>query len=151
MTQPAWYTRPLDPRAPAGGEVGVDGRERRGGEFEPFYVPRPVMPQLEASDYPELLAFASERGVTVTFETAHPDTLKPHQRISTLRDAFDPAQLSKPVLASADSYILDGNHRLAAHKALGTPVPCYRVWLEFEPAIAFLFAFPKTTSGAPVG
>lgn len=43
-------------RAPSGGHTGLDGKFRRGGEFEPFYVPRQDMPQVDEVDYVPLLA-----------------------------------------------------------------------------------------------
>ena len=52
-----WFERPLDHRAPKGGEEGVNGHHYKGGEFLPFYVPRPVMPQIEHHDLNALIRF----------------------------------------------------------------------------------------------
>lgn len=140
-----WFDRPLDRRAPQGGERGCDGVMRRGGEFEPFYVPRPVMPQVDEKDLPALLRFASARGVVVRLERRAPDTLKFHQRVSAFHvRQMDAATMAKPVLASGDGFILDGNHRLAAHKRDGSELDVITLELDFEAAIALLFQFPAT-------
>lgn len=141
----AWYDRPLDRRAPAGGEIGVDGRARKGGEFEPFYVPRPVMPQIDEADYPALHAFAATQGVSMDPCTLATDALRAHQRVDAIILREMPASvLSKPVLASGDLFILDGNHRWAAHKKLHLPqVAAIKVGLEFEEAIRFLLFLPS--------
>jgi hypothetical protein len=139
-----WFDRPIDHRAPVGGMRGVNGRFYRGGEFEPFYVPRPVMPQIEEADYAELFRFATAQGIFLTLCTRHPDTLKFHQRVKFAHGFTPDASVEdKPILVSADGYVLDGNHRLAMHKREGKPVNCIQLNLEFEEAIAFLFSFPK--------
>jgi hypothetical protein len=55
-----------------------------------------------------------------------------------------PEVKSKPVFASLDLYILDGNHRWMLHYQERSRVPCYEIKLPFEDAIALMFAFPKT-------
>src|SRR4051812_13597832 len=101
----AWYQRPIDPRAMAGGELGVDNVLRKGGQFEPFYVPREQMPQIEEVDYPDLLRHASENGVFVKLCQRNPHDLKLHQRVKfPAHFKSDPAIEAKPVLSSADSY-----------------------------------------------
>lgn len=143
MTIDPWFDRPLDRRAPAGGERGVDGRLRRGGEFEPFYVPRPVMPQVDEAAYPDLFRFATAQGVVVRFVRRDAKALQLHQRIDWAHvHALDPATLAKPILVSADGFVLDGNHRAAAHRLAGAPIECIELQLEFEAAVAFLFRFP---------
>lgn len=150
----AWYDRPIDPRAPAGGEIGVDGKTRKGGEFEPFYVPRNEMPQVSETDYPALLEFAARKGVSVSFQVFRPEDLKKHQRVmeGLLKETMETEpvavlsdKMSEPVLVSKDLFILDGNHRRDAHAIQGTPVLGIVIELEFEEAIKFLFEFPKTS------
>lgn len=149
-----WYDRPIDTRAKAGGEVGVDGKERKGGEFEPFYVPRTEMPQIDQKDYKALIAFANRKGVTISLGVFQPEDLKHHQRVddsklkATIKAepiAEEIEKASEPVLVSKDFYVLDGNHRLDSHKLQGTPVIAFVIELGFEEAIDFLFSFPKTS------
>ena len=139
-----WFRRPLATRAPAGGLVGVDGKPRRGGEFEPFYIPRPVMPQLDEADYPGFLAFCSASLVSVTRRTFDPSEVRPHQRIDHDKARhMDAAGLAKPIMVSVEPFILDGHHRWWEHNALHTPVDSYVLGLPFAEAVAFMFSFPK--------
>jgi len=140
-----WYDHPLDTRAIAGGETGVDGREYKGGEFLPFYVPRPEMPQIDEADYPAFFEFVKARGWSYHLETVDPKTLHAHQRVAWNKViTMTPAGLAKPILVSRDGYVLDGNHRREAHIRDGSDVCCYVLNLDFEAAIRLMFSFPKT-------
>lgn len=140
-----WFEHELHTRAPAGGEEGVDGRFYTGGEFEPFYIPRPVMPQIDEVDLPDLILFIRERGVVVEEVEIDPNELLFHQRVDMNKvHKLDPKVLAKPLLTSIEPYVLDGNHRAAGHKLEGTKAPAYRIAAKFEDAMALLFAFPKT-------
>lgn len=141
-----WFDRPLDRRAPAGGLIGVDGEFRRGGEFEPFYVPRPAMPQIDEADYPALFDFADAQGVHWGRVILPPQIIHPHQRVNVDKARhMDDATLAKPILVSVEPNVLDGNHRWYAHKERNTPVPCVQFALPFEDAVKFLFSFPGGT------
>ena len=146
MPIPQWFTQPIPRRAPAGGCTDpLNGRAYRGGEVLPFYVPRPIMPQLDEAAYPGFLALCEARGVTVERVTVNPATLRNHQRIDRIHAAAMPDEVrAKPILTSADGFILDGNHRWALHRQLGLPVACYRIGLPFEQAVALLFSDPDT-------
>lgn len=142
-----WYQHPLDKRACAHGEMGVDGKQYRGGEFLPFYIPRAVMPQIDEADFDAFFAFIESKGVSFTSETFSPKELRAHQRVSMDKAKhMDEATLAKPVLVSRDHYVLDGNHRWTAHVLNGTDVPAYQIDLDFEASIELMFAFPKTYS-----
>jgi hypothetical protein len=140
-----WFTRPLDRRTPAGGEIGCDGHYRRGGEFEPFYIPRPVMPQVDEADQSALFDFIKNGGVDVVELVVPVEQLFFHQRVDMKLVAdLPPEAYNKPVLTSRDGFVLDGNHRAVAHKLRGDPVPCNQIEADFEDAMRLLFAFPKT-------
>jgi hypothetical protein len=134
-------------QAPKGGATGVDGAYRLGGEFEPFYVPRPLMPQVDEDCYFELLQYVQQHGHAWSYAEVDPSTLQPHQRIDHDRARhMDPLCLKKPVLVAQDGYILDGNHRWWEHNHLGLPIRTISIDLPFAAAIEFLFSFPKTYS-----
>lgn len=142
-----WCDEPLPARAPTGGLIDpLNGRAYKGGELLPFYVPRPVMPQVDEAAYPALLAFAKAWDIEVDLETGiDPATLRAHQRIDPIRAAeMPPEVLAKPILVSLDGYILDGNHRWLAHVHLDAALTAYRIDLPFEAAIRLLFDFPGT-------
>jgi hypothetical protein len=143
-----WYDHPIDRRASAGGERGVNGKLYKGGEYLPFYVPRPEMPQVNAEDYPALLAYAKRQGVKTVLRTVPPRSLHAHQRVNWDRlRTMPPEVYAKPALASADDYVLDGNHRWWAHELKGEDLKALFLSLQFEAAIRFLFSFPRTYAG----
>src|SRR3990167_4673786 len=142
-----WYKEALFGRAPKGGCIDpLDGRAYLGGEFLPFYVPRPVMPQINEEDYPALLHWGINQGCYLNFEVVDPRKCKPHQRIDCFKASTLPDEvLYKPVLLSQDFYVLDGNHRWMAHMMLHDfELHAYVLPHPFEEAIDFLFSFPKT-------
>jgi hypothetical protein len=90
------------------------------GEFLPFYIPRPKMPQVDDQYYPWFvsLAFKGEdyNGPGCNFEVVPVNSLRAHQRINKRRADTMPADLKlKPIIVSSDGYIVDGNHRWWAH------------------------------------
>jgi len=140
-----WYKHPLDTRATKHGEIGVDGKEYKGGEFLPFYIPRPEMPQVDEIYYPELFLFIEAQHVSLKLEKFDPHALHAHQRVNWDKvRTMDAETLAKPILTSEDGYVLDGNHRWTAHVLNKTEVNAYVIGLEFEKAIELLFSFPKT-------
>lgn len=142
--QTPWYDTPIDHEAVTTGEIGVNGKAYRKGEFMPFYVPRPVMPQIDDADYSELISWLASQGVSGMFGSANPITLIPHQRIDKFRAEQMPDAVKKiAVLISEDNYILDGNHRWQANMVSNSRVNYIRILLPFERAIEKLFAFPK--------
>lgn len=140
-----WYDHPIDRRATRTGELGVNGKLYKGGEFLPFYIPRPVMPQLDEKDYPEFLQFVKNQGVSIDLKEYRPQQLRAHQRVtwdSVVNMA--PDVFNKPILASIEPFVLDGNHRWTAHVRKAVPLSGYEIGLEFEDAIKLMFSFPKT-------
>lgn len=133
--------------APAGGHIGLDGKYRRGGEFEPFYVPRTRMPQIDESDLVDLLAFLARHSVHVSIAVVEPNDLRFHQRVFENRvPPLGDDLLDKPLLVSSEGYVLDGNHRATAHKRYGTRPVCFILHKDFLDSMALLFQFPKTYS-----
>ena len=139
-----WFKDRFHPRARVGGEDWF-GQHYVAGEFLPFYVPRPVMPQIEEEDYPDFIEFAASQGVEILVRYHEPSLLHPHQRLDKLHaERMPPEVRRKTIFASMDLYILDGNHRWMLHVQERSVVPCYQIKLPFEEAIALMFAFPKT-------
>lgn len=145
-----WYGRPMLARAPAGG-YDEFGKHFAAGEFLPFYVPRPLMPQIDEADLPDFLIFANAQGVQWSQGRIPPNRLHAHQRVEVDRVRhMDPALLEKPVLISADGYVLDGNHRWHAAWKLKLPdIPAVSLTTTFELGIALMFSFPKTYTIVP--
>lgn len=136
---------PLHSRAPKGGEVGVNGHFYKGGQIESFYIPRPVMPQVDWDDITALCEFAVSRSCEVKDGIADPNEVKFHQHVDMDKIVNMPLDLlEKPILISQDMFVLDGNHRAEKHKLLGTAIPYIMLRKPFEDALALLYAFPGT-------
>lgn len=135
-------------RAPKGGCIGVDGKFRKGGEFEAFYVPRPVMPQIDPDKLTSLIEFCSERGIAVIEVTHDPADLHFHQRVNMARvESMPDDAYNSRILISSDGYVIDGNHRATAHKLRNEPAPCLQIEADFEVAMTLIFEFPDTYDG----
>lgn len=111
-----------------------------------FYIPRAEMPQIDGADLPHLVATAFDGGHTPSFEIVDPHTLHAHQRVNHARAlAMPPGVYMKPILISADDYVLDGNHRWWSHVHRHEGVmSAIRIGLPFDDAIAWLFKQPYT-------
>jgi hypothetical protein len=106
------------------------------------------MPQVDIDDYPALLTWALWQSISYSDETRDPHTLKAHQRVNWQRVATMPDEIYKrPILISADGFILDGNHRAAAHRQRGEPVSCIVLGVPFFHALGVLYSFAGTTEG----
>lgn len=129
--------------APHGG-IDEFGRHFKGGEFLPFYVPRPDMPQVDAADQPKLVADALKAGIGISFEVEPVNALRAHQRILKERAVGMPLEVArKLIITSNDAYILDGNHRWFNRVILKKPViNSMRLALPFEQAIPWLLKLP---------
>lgn len=141
----AWFENNLDRRAPAGGAIALDGKYRRGGEFEPFYVPRRDMPQIDEGDLLALITHLTRKKVHVVSELVDPNRLFFHQHVDETRiPPLGSPDLDKPLLVSSEGYVLDGNHRATAHKRYGTRPVVLRLHADFTDSMKLLFSFPKT-------
>lgn len=143
----------MNAHAPVGG-ADVFGRHYKAGEFLPFYVPRPSMPQVDEKDLPRLVADAMG-GPRVEFDVAKVCKLRAHQRINHhIAKAMDPRVKLKPVIVSSDGYIVDGNHRWWSHVHAGDEwINVIRLGLSFDIAIRWVLARPyayRITPDTPV-
>lgn len=106
-------------------------------------IPRAQMPQVDEKDLPALVVKAFQSGHRPTFEVVMPHKLHSHQRVNHARALGMPETVKrKPVLVSADGFILDGNHRWYANRETHTPLNVIRVDLEFNNALPWLFSLP---------
>lgn len=108
-------------------------------------IDRAKMPQIDEADLPELLVFLGSRGVGLAAGIISPWTFTSHQAINRDKvEAMPLTLLHKPILTSGDWGILDGNHRWAKHRAVGSDVPYLQVLTSFDDALTHLYSFPKT-------
>ncbi len=104
---------------------------------------RKVMPQID--DTLSFMKWAHETKLAMVFDLVDPKTLKPTQLHP---NQFDPrfftfADLQKPAIVSDDGYIIDGHHRVIAHKINHTEVPVLRIQQPLSAAIKTIERFPN--------
>src|ERR1035437_2765129 len=102
-------------------------------------IPREDMPQVFSKDLTEFKEFLTSHDIHFHAGTCSPSVLNVAQnqfdtdKISKLMgDASATDPLSKPILISADNYVLDGNHRLAACLLLNRAIPYIKIELPFK-------------------
>ncbi len=142
-----WYEESIQTRAPRGGFVDpLNDHFYRGGQFAPFYVPRPIMPQVDEDQYKSLQTFGAFKGVPIHRISVDARHCHAHQRVDHFHASMMPEEVrAKPILLSSDLYVLDGNHRWYAHvHTEDYQMAAYMIDKPFEEAIAFLFDFPGT-------
>ncbi len=109
------------------------------------WINRALMPQIDEANLPQLVSCAFVAGYSPSFDVVSPRTLRAHQRADHKRAASIPdLLLRKPLLVSADGYVLDGNHRRLGNLMHHRPCNIIRIGLPFEQAIAWLFTLPFT-------
>lgn len=122
------------------------------GRFQPFYIPRGIMPQVDEADYPELFTFLHGRGISIDRGLRHPWELHFHQHVDMAHvRAMPPEVEGKPVLISQDGYVVDGNHRTAAHMKDGRLVEVIVIRADFHVAVDAVRAFPKAYTLDQIG
>lgn len=129
----------------ADNDIVIHGKSYTKGEFLPFYVPRQFMPQIPPDHLSRMVAIAAaDHRLPPTFECVDPHSLIPHQRVNhRLVACMPPTVKHSLVLASADNYILDGNHRWWGNVADACPyMNIIRLQLPFNDAIKWLFELP---------
>ena len=117
------------------------------------WINRHDMPQVDEKDLPRLVA-DSVSTCGCEFAVADPHTLHAHQRVQHDKAVHMPRDVvAKPIVVSADGYILDGHHRWYAHKLSGDPLLTIRLALQFEEALDWLLKLPytyKLTNTTPI-
>lgn len=113
-------------------------------------INRKFMPQIDEIQLVPLLTYLATVGVPCHFDTRPSSFLESHQAVDETKvDGIMENQeaLSKPLLVAEHGMILDGNHRGAAHKKLGTKkVPVIIVPLAYEDALLALSEAPESYS-----
>jgi hypothetical protein len=113
-------------------------------------INRNFMPQIDEDKMIPLLTYLAKIGVHSIFETKDASILESHQAVDQEKvDGICGNQeaLSKPLLISSHGMVIDGNHRGAAHKKLGTKnVSVIVIPLPYEDALLAISQAPESYS-----
>ena len=108
-----------------------------------YFIRRAAMPQVDAADYPAMVATAFNQGHAPAFDVVDPRNIRSHQYVNHARAAALPeVALLKPAIVSADGYVVDGNHRHWAAEQRGHLLPVIRLGMDFLTAVAWLESLP---------
>lgn len=113
-------------------------------------IARGDMPQVKSSDYDELLAFLKSEGIRMKREKVKADTLKATQRnfnkdkIASAAQNYNELHKAKPIIVSADNYIIDGHHRWLGAVNVGGDITIYRSNVKVNELLDAIRNFPKS-------
>lgn len=112
-------------------------------------IDRAIMPQVDEQDVAELLQFLASRGISTHEDVISTTRLRGYQRINKSKVRGMAKSLLKgatmrPTLISRDEIIVDGNHRSAAHRAIGRPQHVIVIDGLFADVFGHVCEFPKT-------
>ena len=114
-------------------------------------ITRDKMPQVKSTDYDEYKSYLKKNGVTLTSQVVSAKDLKPIQkefsdqgveRQLTKNKKYD-GQNPKPLLASSDSWIIDGHHRWLAALNTGRDINILRANVDVHELLSLTLKFPS--------
>lgn len=121
------------------------------GEKETMGIVRDKMPQVAEKDYPEFFKYLKENGAKLSKKKISAEDLKPIQKefakIGVEKSMAKLGGKSKPLISSADKYIIDGHHRWLAvlNSTPKAKMDVIEVNMPMKKLLALTVAFPKTT------
>lgn len=117
-------------------------------------VKRHEMPQVHKDHYPELFQYLKDNGGKFNEKTVHAKELKPVQgefsdqgvrkMIQQMRDKAG-SNFKKPIIVSADNYIIDGHHRWLASWNEDENIPIIQVSIPVKKLLQLVKDFKHTT------
>lgn len=113
-------------------------------------IARGHMPQVNSSDIDELNAFLKANGVHLKKETVKADTLKATQRnfnqdkILGMAAKYHTLSKAKPILVSADNYVIDGHHRWLGALNVNGNIDIMRADINAHELLDLVHEFPKS-------
>ena len=116
-------------------------------EGDTFGIPRKQMPQIKEEDYPEFFEYLKDNNVTIKNGKVPATSLKPVQKEFNDKGVVKALMLranDKPIIASADNYIIDGHHRWLAAVNIKSQVTIIRADLPVTELLKLVKNFPKT-------
>jgi len=121
------------------------------GEKETMGIVRDKMPQVAEKDYPEFFKYLKDNGAKLTKKKISAKDLKPIQKefakVGVEKSMAKLGGKSKPLISSADKYIIDGHHRWLAvlNSTPKAKMDVIEVNMPMKKLLALTVAFPKTT------
>jgi predicted kinase len=121
------------------------------GEKETMGIVRDKMPQVAEKDYPEFFKYLKDNGAKLTKKKISAKDLKPIQKefakVGVEKSMAKLGGKSKPLISSADKYIIDGHHRWLAvlNSTPKAKMDVIEVNIPMKKLLALTVAFPKTT------
>ena len=114
-------------------------------------ITRDKMPQVKSTDYDEYKSYLKKNGVTLRPQVVHAKDLKPVQKEFSdqgverqlNKNKEHDGQNPKPLLASSDSWIIDGHHRWLAALNSNRNVSILRANVDVHELLSLTLKFPS--------
>lgn len=113
-------------------------------------IARGHMPQVKSSDYDELIDFLDNEGIKLIKKTVKAKVLKATQRnfnqdkIIGAAANYHTLSTAKPIIVSADNYVIDGHHRWLGALNVGGDITIMQANVKVEELLTAIRKFPKT-------
>jgi len=117
-------------------------------------IKRADMPQVHKDHYPELIKYLESHGGKLRLKTVHAHSLKPVQsefsdegveKMMSKAGNANGTTRKKPLIVSADNYIVDGHHRWLASYNLDEDVPIMQFNIPIKKLMQLIHDFEHTT------
>jgi hypothetical protein len=117
-------------------------------------VKRADMPQVHKDHYPELMQYLKNHGARISQSEVPATSLKAVQdefsdegvaKMMSKKGGNNGTTRKKPLLVSADNYIIDGHHRWLASYNLGETVPIFKFSIPVKKLLQLVRDFRHTT------
>ena len=113
-------------------------------------IARGAMPQVKTADYDELISFLRTKNIRLKEMKVKADTLKATQKnfnvdkITSAAQNYSKLHKAKPIIVSADSYIIDGHHRWLGAVNVGGDIRIYKANVNVDELLDAVKEFPKS-------
>jgi len=113
-------------------------------------ISRDEMPQVKSADYDALIAHLQKNGIKMKKKTVKASSLKATQKnfnsdkIVKAIASIETLGKAKPIIVSADNYVIDGHHRWLAAKNVGANIDIIQASVNADELMKSVYSFPKT-------
>jgi len=112
-------------------------------------VSRSKMPQVPAVNYKDFQSWLKSQGISFSIDSITPSFLHASQenihynKIETIINDTGTTKNTNPVLVSSDMFVLDGHHRVLAHRIMNKKIKIMKIDLSIKQLLSKMKEYPK--------